>query len=343
MTWLTGLGANGAHGTAEPPEDDMLPIGAIFLSIDDTDPAASLGYGTWLRFAQGRILIGVDDTDPDFDAAGDTGGSKVATPAGTIQQAAFTGAALGSHTHGFTGNALGTHTHTFTGDALGNHLHTVGTIAPSAHAGAAVAAHSNHTHGVGTLDAAATSAGTPAGTNSAPTFTGAAMATHSHQLPLTGIGGTTPRTTASFGTSGGTVAGVRSLTNAASTTAVARELTQAITAGTPSGAVSAPTFTGSALATHDHTISGSTGNESASLTHSVTQPSDHTMSGSSANASAGTPAGTNASVGAGTPTGSNSSDSAGTPAGTINAQSFSGQSASILNPYFAVYMFRRTA
>lgn len=273
----------------------MLPVGAIYLSVDDADPAVSLGYGTWVRIANGRMLVAVDEGDVDFAASGSVGGQKTVTPSGTVSAP------------------------TFTGDALGSHSHAVGTIAPSAHSGSAVAAHASHTHGVGTLDAAAASAGTPAGTNSAPTFTGAAMATHSHQLPLTGIGGTTPRTTASFGTSGGTVAGVRSLTNAASTTAVARELTQAVTAGTPSGTVSAPTFTGTAMATHDHALSGSTGNESASLAHSVTQPSDHTMSGSSAAASAGT------------------------PAGSVSAPSFTGASHTNLPPYFAVFMFRRAA
>lgn len=320
-----GAGSNGSNSafTINSEEIDILPIGSIFMSIDDTDPAISLGYGTWLRFAQGRMLIGVDDNDSDFNSAGDIGGFKTAIPAGTVQQAAFTGSALSGHSHTFSGSALGTHTHSFTGDALANHLHTVGTIAPSTHSGAAVAAHANHNHGVGTLDAAAVSAGTPVG----------AVSSHAHELPVGNPGGTPQFNLTSFGT-GASRTRTRNITNATVTAgSTAAELSSAV----------APTFTGSALATHDHTLSGSTGNESSSLTHIVTQPSDHTMSGSSANASAGTPSGTNTSVSAGTPAGSNSSNSAGIPSGTINAQSFTGASHSIMNPFFAVFIFRRTA
>lgn len=311
-------------GSGAPgPGDDVLPVGAIFLSVDDTDPGDTLGYGTWLLFGAGRMLIGVDPLDPTGDTPLETSGADACS--GSVQQATFTGAPLGNHTHAFSGSALGNHTHTFTGDALGNHLHTVGTIAPSAHAGAAVAAHSNHTHGVGTLDNAAISAGTPAGT----------VSSHAHELPfqLSSTTATRQIAAATFGTGTSRAATGASAAGSANTTSAAVALSQAV----------APTFTGSALGTHDHTISGSTGNESASLTHSVTQPSDHTMSGSTANASAGTPSGTNSNASAGTPAGVNTSESAGTPSGTINAQSFTGAAGSNRPPAIAVYMFRRTA
>lgn len=57
----------------------MLPVGSIYIAIVNTDPAVSLGYGTWEAFATGRVLIGVDPTDPMFDAAEKTGGSKTVT------------------------------------------------------------------------------------------------------------------------------------------------------------------------------------------------------------------------------------------------------------------------
>ena len=56
----------------------QLPVGSIYISVTPTNPAGTLGYGTWAAFAQGRVLIGVDPTDPDFDTVLETGGSKVA-------------------------------------------------------------------------------------------------------------------------------------------------------------------------------------------------------------------------------------------------------------------------
>ena len=55
------------------------PVGAIFLSVDSTNPATTLGYGTWVVFGSGRILVGVDSGDPDFDMAEKTSGSKTAS------------------------------------------------------------------------------------------------------------------------------------------------------------------------------------------------------------------------------------------------------------------------
>lgn len=98
------------------------------------------------------------------------------------------------------------------------------------------------------------SAGTPAGTNSAPTFTGAAMATHQHQLPFGDTGVTPMNTLTSFGTAG-SIARVRGVTTIAPVAgSSAAALSQGVSAGTPTGTVSAPTFTGSALGTHQHTV-----------------------------------------------------------------------------------------
>lgn len=134
---------------------------------------------------------------------------------------------------------------------------------------------------------------------------------------------------------------------------------------TPTGTVSQPTFTGNALATHDHgagtlapsvhsgtavadhashthaftqsandanvdlvaedltgtgvAASGTTGNESATLTHTVTQPANHTMSGDT------------------------EAVSAGTPAGTVSQPTFTGDAMSIQQKYIAVKFWKRTA
>ena len=139
---------------------------------------------------------------------------------------------------------------------------------------------------------------TPAGTNSAPTFTGSALGTHLH-----GTG--TYATSAHSGTAVTDHAShthdytqvvnhthtvnVGSAADISSTTGAGN-----IFAGTTSSVVATSANPAGGVAT------GTTAGPSASLTHAVTQPSAHTLSGSSEAVSAGTPAGT---VGAPTFTG----------------------------------------
>lgn len=42
------------------------PIGAIYLSIDSTNPTKLFG-GTWEQIAQGRTLVGVDTSQTEFN------------------------------------------------------------------------------------------------------------------------------------------------------------------------------------------------------------------------------------------------------------------------------------
>lgn len=51
------------------------PIGAIYLSVIDTNPTKWFG-GTWKQIAKGRTLVGVDTNDTDFNTVKKTGGSK---------------------------------------------------------------------------------------------------------------------------------------------------------------------------------------------------------------------------------------------------------------------------
>lgn len=109
----------------------------------------------------------------------------------------------------------------------------------------------------------AVSAGTPSGTNSAPTFTGtpttptftgSALGTHQHSV--------TPNTRGTV-----CVATCNCTTSTAANTAANSSL---VSAGTPAGTISqitpagtnsAPTFTGDALGTHSHTVSGGVAEE----------------------------------------------------------------------------------
>lgn len=79
------------------------PIGSIFLSTVSTNPATLLGFGTWVAYGTGRMLISADATY----TAGSTGGSATTT---------LSTANLPSHTHTFSGTTGATdlsHTHTY--------------------------------------------------------------------------------------------------------------------------------------------------------------------------------------------------------------------------------------
>jgi hypothetical protein len=107
---------------------------------------------------------------------------------------------------------------------------------------------------------------TPAGTVSQPTFSGSALAGHSH-----GAGTLEPSSHA-----GADVADHPSHTHDVSLSSVE---------GDPAGAPPTGNFFGNAAVE-------TSGGPSAVLDHTVTQPDDHTMSGSTESVSAGTPAGT---------------------------------------------------
>lgn len=51
------------------------PIGAIYLSIDNTNPSKLFG-GVWEQIAQGRTLVGVDTSQAEFNTVKKTGGEK---------------------------------------------------------------------------------------------------------------------------------------------------------------------------------------------------------------------------------------------------------------------------
>jgi hypothetical protein len=52
------------------------PVGSIFISVDSTNPATTLGYGTWTAFGAGRTLVGFDSGQTEFDTVEETGGAK---------------------------------------------------------------------------------------------------------------------------------------------------------------------------------------------------------------------------------------------------------------------------
>ena len=56
------------------------PVGSIYINAtNNTNPGTLLGFGTWVAFGAGRMMVGFNSSDPLFDAAEETGGSKDAT------------------------------------------------------------------------------------------------------------------------------------------------------------------------------------------------------------------------------------------------------------------------
>jgi microcystin-dependent protein len=79
------------------------PVGSIYLSTVSTNPNTLFGFGTWVTFGSGRMLISQDGTY----AAGSTGGAATTT---------LITANLPSHTHTFSATTDATdlsHTHNY--------------------------------------------------------------------------------------------------------------------------------------------------------------------------------------------------------------------------------------
>ena len=115
-TDLTDGGETSLHSHAGGGGSVAWPVGAIFIETTGTNPATTLGYGTWTAFGAGRVLLGLDGSDPDFDTPEETGGAK-------------------THAHDY--DTVIAHTHTGPSHAHSgpNHYHAV-----NAHA------HTNNSH-----------------------------------------------------------------------------------------------------------------------------------------------------------------------------------------------------
>lgn len=95
--------------------DKVYPVGAIYMSVVDTDPSILFG-GVWERWGTGRVPVAVDASNAAFNAVEKTGG--VATVTLTAAQSG-----VPQHTHGFTQPTVPKHTHGFTQPTVPKHTH----------------------------------------------------------------------------------------------------------------------------------------------------------------------------------------------------------------------------
>jgi hypothetical protein len=55
----------------------LYPIGSIYINAGvTTNPGTLLGFGTWVAFGAGRVMVGLNGSDTLFDTLEETGGSK---------------------------------------------------------------------------------------------------------------------------------------------------------------------------------------------------------------------------------------------------------------------------
>ncbi len=111
----------------------VYPIGCIYTSTNSTNPATSLGFGTWSAFGAGRVPVGFDSGQTEFDTDEETGGAKTVT---------LTSGEVPAHTH-----TLGTY-------ANGNnnamwHNNTAGAAVAAGDGAAANGSHTTSSSGSG--------------------------------------------------------------------------------------------------------------------------------------------------------------------------------------------------
>lgn len=93
---------------------NLYPVGSIYINANvSTNPATLLGFGTWVAFGAGRVMVGLDAGQTEFDVAEETGGSKTHT---------LTTAEMPAHTHaikrGTTGSGTATSANLATDDTV---------------------------------------------------------------------------------------------------------------------------------------------------------------------------------------------------------------------------------
>lgn len=133
-----GTGASSVSAAVSNLSASIYPVGSIYINAAvSTNPGTLLGFGTWVSFGTGRVLIGVDSSDSAFDVLGETGGSKNAT--------------LVSHSHTFSATTDGQsadHTHNITydnrGDAFGGSPSM--SITPGSSSRSTTGTSNDHTH-----------------------------------------------------------------------------------------------------------------------------------------------------------------------------------------------------
>ena len=75
-TGITGVGTLSAGSIPASLITGLYPVGSIYINASvATNPGTLLGFGTWVAFGAGRVMVGFNAANALFDAAEETGGS----------------------------------------------------------------------------------------------------------------------------------------------------------------------------------------------------------------------------------------------------------------------------
>lgn len=85
----------------------VYPVGSIYVNAGvSTNPATLFGFGTWVAFGAGRVMVGLNGSDTLFDALEETGGSKDAIVVSHTHTATVTDPGHIHQSRGDTGGSL---------------------------------------------------------------------------------------------------------------------------------------------------------------------------------------------------------------------------------------------
>lgn len=87
----------------------VYPVGSIYINAASTsNPATLMGFGTWVEFGAGRVMVGQNASDALFDTLEETGGSKDAIVVAHSHTASSSSSVSDpGHVHGFSYNVGG--------------------------------------------------------------------------------------------------------------------------------------------------------------------------------------------------------------------------------------------
>jgi len=317
----------------------VYPVGSIYMSAVNISPASFLG-GTWQAIEQGRMLMAAGSSWQ----AGTTGGNAYHTL--TIAELpahnhSATETAAGGHTHGASTGTAGAHAHSGSALEAGAHAHNASTGTAGSHdhassmgtAGAhdhggnlRTAGDGGHSHG-GTTDYAGSHTHTRGSMNITGSFSGV------------GDDGAEPSYSGAFYKTGGRTVSVSNSGDPDYVTGF--DASRSWTGSTSSSGNHHHSFTTSYVGDHTHSFTiKSDGGHYHSLT--ISKAGDHAHSVTIALNGAHTHNLSIAAAGAHTHSVAIAAAGAHTHAITIG-KTGSGAAFSILPPYIAVYMWRRTA
>ena len=86
----------------------VYPVGSIYINSGvTTNPSTLLGFGTWVAFGAGRVMVGFNGSDASFDTLEETGGSNTSGSSSPSMTASNTSLSIPAEGWGTSGGVPG--------------------------------------------------------------------------------------------------------------------------------------------------------------------------------------------------------------------------------------------